>query len=59
MNAAEQWKARNAPLRRNVPPQVRAYLSTPVMTVSPLTAPASPLSQAAWDISSLRLGKPV
>jgi ATP-dependent helicase Lhr and Lhr-like helicase len=35
MNAAEQWKARNALLRRNVPPKVRAYLSQTGMTVSP------------------------
>jgi len=41
MNAAEQWKARNALLRRNVPPKVRAYLSTNGMTVSPLRATAS------------------
>ena len=41
MNAAEQWKARNALLRHNVPPKVRAYLSTNGMTVSPLRATAS------------------
>ena len=41
MNAAEQWKARNALLRHNVPPKVRAYLSTPGMTVSPKQATAS------------------
>jgi ATP-dependent Lhr-like helicase len=41
MNAAEQWKARNALLRRNVPPKVRAYLSTPGMAVSPPQATAS------------------
>jgi len=35
MNAADQWKARNALLRRNVPPKVRAYLSQNGMTVSP------------------------
>jgi ATP-dependent Lhr-like helicase len=35
MNPAEQWKARNALLRRNVPPKVRAYLSQNGMTVSP------------------------
>ena len=35
MNAAEQWKARNALLRRNVPPKVRAYLSQNGMTISP------------------------
>ena len=44
MNAAEQWKARNAVLRRNIPPKVRAYLSTPGMAVSPLAASASHLS---------------
>ncbi|HVS20318.1 MAG TPA: hypothetical protein VHD88_00645, partial [Pyrinomonadaceae bacterium] len=41
MNPAEQWKAQNALLRRNVPPKVRAYLSTNGMTVSPLRATAS------------------
>lgn len=41
MNAAEQWKARNALLRRIIPPKVRAYLNTPGMTVSPLRASAS------------------
>jgi ATP-dependent Lhr-like helicase len=35
MNAAEQWKARNALLRRSVPPKVRAYLSQNGMTLSP------------------------
>ena len=41
MNAADQWKIRNALLRRRVPPKVRAYLSTPGMTLSPsqTTAP--------------------
>ncbi len=41
MNAAEQWKLRNALLRRNVPPKVRAYLSTNGMTISPTQATAS------------------
>src|SRR5438128_1911850 len=41
MNVADQWKARNALLRRNVPPKVRAYLSTPGLTVSPSPATAS------------------
>ena len=35
MNAAEQWKARNALLRRIIPPKVRAYLSQSGMTTSP------------------------
>jgi ATP-dependent Lhr-like helicase len=35
MNPAEQWKARNALLRRNVPPKVRAYLSQNGMAISP------------------------
>jgi ATP-dependent Lhr-like helicase len=35
MNAAEQWKARNALLRRNVPPKVRAYLNQTGRTVFP------------------------
>jgi ATP-dependent Lhr-like helicase len=38
MNAAAQWKARNALLRRTIPPKVRAYLNTPGMTVSPAQA---------------------
>ncbi len=41
MNAAAQWKVRNALLRRNVPPKVRAYLSTNGMTISPTQATAS------------------
>ncbi|HVS82035.1 MAG TPA: hypothetical protein VHE60_09905, partial [Pyrinomonadaceae bacterium] len=41
MNPAEQWKAQNALLRRNVPPKVRAYLSQSGMTVSPTLAAAS------------------
>ncbi len=35
MSAADQWQARNALLRRHVPPKVRAYLSQPGRTVSP------------------------
>jgi ATP-dependent helicase Lhr and Lhr-like helicase len=41
MNAAEQWKARNALLRRNIPPKVRTYLNQAGMTVSPPTSAAS------------------
>ncbi len=35
MTAADQWQARNALLRRHVPPKVRAYLSQTGRTVSP------------------------
>jgi len=35
MNPAEQWQARNALLRRHVPPKVRAYLNQAGKTVSP------------------------
>jgi len=35
MTAADQWQARNALLRRYVPPKVRAYLSQSGRTVSP------------------------
>ena len=35
MNAADQWQARNALLRRHVPPKVRAYLNQSGRTVSP------------------------
>jgi ATP-dependent helicase Lhr and Lhr-like helicase len=35
MSAADQWQARNALLRRQVPPKVRAYLSQSGRTVSP------------------------
>jgi ATP-dependent helicase Lhr and Lhr-like helicase len=35
MSAADQWQARNALLRRHVPPKVRAYLTQSRMTVSP------------------------
>jgi ATP-dependent helicase Lhr and Lhr-like helicase len=35
MSAAEQWQARNALLRRHVPPKVRAYLNQSGRTVSP------------------------
>ena len=35
MTAADQWQARNALLRRHVPPKVRAYLNQTGSTVSP------------------------
>jgi ATP-dependent Lhr-like helicase len=35
MNAADQWQARNALLRRHVPPKVRAYLNQSGSTISP------------------------
>ncbi len=35
MSAADQWQARNALLRRNVPPKVRTYLNQSGSTVSP------------------------
>jgi ATP-dependent Lhr-like helicase len=35
MDAAEQWQARNALLRRRVPPKVRAYLNQSGSTTSP------------------------
>jgi len=35
MNPAEQWQARQALLRRHVPPKVRAYLNQSGRTVSP------------------------
>ena len=35
MTAADQWQARNALLRRQVPPKVRAYLNQSGSTVSP------------------------
>jgi len=35
MTAADQWQARNALLRRHVPPKVRAYLNQAGSTVSP------------------------
>jgi ATP-dependent Lhr-like helicase len=35
MSPADQWQARNALLRRQVPPKVRAYLSQPGRTASP------------------------
>jgi ATP-dependent helicase Lhr and Lhr-like helicase len=38
MNAADQWRARNALLRRHVPPKVRTYLSQTGATVSPPVA---------------------
>ena len=37
MNPAEQWQARNALLRRRVPPKVRAYLNQAGLTTSPTT----------------------
>ncbi|HEY6045267.1 MAG TPA: hypothetical protein VIU65_01620, partial [Pyrinomonadaceae bacterium] len=41
LDAAEQWKARNALLRRRVPPKVRAYLSQTGGTVSPAQKPST------------------
>jgi ATP-dependent Lhr-like helicase len=41
LDAAEQWKARNALLRRRVPPKVRAYLSQTGQTVSPAQKPST------------------
>ncbi len=38
MTPAEQWQARQALLRRHVPPKVRAYLSQSRLTVSPTQA---------------------
>jgi ATP-dependent Lhr-like helicase len=35
MNAADQWQARNALLRRHVPPKVRTYLNQTGNTLSP------------------------
>jgi len=35
MSPAEQWQARQALLRRHVPPKVRAYLNQTGRTVSP------------------------
>lgn len=35
MSAADQWKARNALLRRTIPPKVRSYLNTNGMTGLP------------------------
>jgi ATP-dependent Lhr-like helicase len=35
MSAADQWQARNALLRRNVPPKVRTYLNQSSSTISP------------------------
>jgi ATP-dependent Lhr-like helicase len=37
MEPAEQWQARNALLRRRIPPKVRAYLNQPGSTTSPTT----------------------
>src|SRR6185437_5383887 len=37
MNSAEQWQARNALLRRRIPPKVRAYLNQSGSTTSPTT----------------------
>ena len=37
MEAAEQWQARNALLRRRIPPKVRAYLNQSGSTTSPTT----------------------
>jgi len=41
MSPADQWQARNALLRRHVPPKVRAYLNQSGMTISPPQAAAS------------------
>ena len=38
MNTADQWRARNALLRRHVPPKVRTYLNQTGKTVSPRVA---------------------
>jgi ATP-dependent Lhr-like helicase len=35
MSAADQWQARNALLRRHVPPKVRTYLNDSGRAVSP------------------------
>ncbi len=37
MDSAEQWQARNALLRRRIPPKVRAYLNQSGSTASPTT----------------------
>jgi ATP-dependent Lhr-like helicase len=37
MDSAEQWQARNALLRRRIPPKVRAYLHQSGSTTSPTT----------------------
>ncbi|MFS8084598.1 MAG: ATP-dependent DNA helicase, partial [Acidobacteriota bacterium] len=41
MNPADQWQARNALLRRHVPPKVRTYLNQSGSTVSPPHAVSS------------------
>jgi ATP-dependent Lhr-like helicase len=41
LDTSEQWKARNALLRRHIPPKVRAYLSRAGRTVSPPQKPSS------------------
>jgi ATP-dependent Lhr-like helicase len=41
LETAEQWKARNALLRRHIPPKVRAYLSQAGRTISPPQKPSS------------------
>jgi ATP-dependent Lhr-like helicase len=41
MSAADQWQARNAVLRRHVPPKVRTYLSPSGSTVSPVRSLSS------------------
>jgi ATP-dependent helicase Lhr and Lhr-like helicase len=41
LDAAEQWKARNALLRRRIPPKVRAYLSQTGRTLSPPQKPST------------------
>jgi len=42
MSPADQWQARNALLRRHVPPKVRAYLNQSGSTVSPPQSLSSP-----------------
>jgi len=37
MDAADEWQARNALLRRRVPPKVRAYLNQSGSSASPTT----------------------
>jgi ATP-dependent Lhr-like helicase len=41
LDPAEQWRARNALLRRHVPPKVRAYLNQTGTTISPAQKPSS------------------
>jgi len=41
LDSSEQWRARNALLRRHVPPKVRAYLNQSGGTLSPAQKPSS------------------